>query len=207
MKNQTTFSDVEYQNRKHTTPREAFLDAMNEIISWDRWIAMIAPYYPSGKRGCPTRGIETMLWMYLLQIWFNLSDVGAENAIYDSYCMLKFMGLDFMTESVPNATTLLKFRHLLEEHSIGKIIFDDIKKALDDAGLIMHGGTIVDATLIAPPSSTKNAKCERDPEIRGRSEKCESPLSGRQRPDSERVRLSGYFGARGAEEVSQKRQG
>ena len=165
MKNQTTFSDVEYQNRKHTTPREAFLDAMNEIISWDRWIAMIAPYYPSGKRGCPTRGIETMLWMYLLQIWFNLSDVGAEDAIYDSYCMLKFMGLDFMTESVPNATTLLKFRHLLEEHSIGKIIFDDIKKALDDAGLIMHGGTIVDATLIAPPSSTKNAKCERDSEM------------------------------------------
>jgi IS5 family transposase len=165
MKNQTTFSDVEYQNRKHTTPREAFLDAMNKIIPWDRWIAMIAPYYPSGKRGRPTRGIETMLRMYLLQIWFNLSDVGVEDAIYDSYCMRKFMGLDFMTESVPDATTLLKFRHLLEENGIGKIIFDDIKKALDDAGLIMHGGTIVDATLIAAPSSTKNAKGERDPEM------------------------------------------
>lgn len=139
MKNQTTFSDVEYQNRKHTTPREAFLDAMNKIIPWDRWIAMIAPYYPSGKRGRPTRGIETMLRMYLLQIWFNLSDVGVEDAIYDSYCMRKFMGLDFMTESVPDATTLLKFRHLLEENGIGKIIFDDIKNALDDAGLIMHG--------------------------------------------------------------------
>ena len=165
MKNQTTFSDVEYQNRKHTTPREAFLDAMNKIIPWDRWIAIIAPYYPSGKRGRPTRGIETMLRMYLLQIWFNLSDAGVEDAIYDSYCMRKFMGLDFMTESVPDATTLLKFRHLLEEHGIGKIIFDDIKKALDDAGLIMHGGTIVDATLIAAPSSTKNAKGERDPEM------------------------------------------
>ena len=144
MKNQTTFSDVEYQNRKHTTPREEFLDAMNKIIPWDRWIAMIAPYYPSGKRGRPTRGIETMLRMYLLQIWLNLSDVGVEDAIYDSYCMRKFMGLDFMTELVPDATTLLKFRHLLEEHEIGKIIFDDIKKTLDDAGLIMHGGTIVD---------------------------------------------------------------
>jgi len=107
---------------------------------------MIAPHYPSGKRGRPTRGIETMLRMYLLQIWFNLSDVGVEDAIYDSYCMRKFMGLDFMAESVPDATTLLKFRHLLEENGIGKIIFDDIKKALDNASLIMHGGTIVVST-------------------------------------------------------------
>ncbi len=165
MKNQTTFSDIEYQSRKRTTKNEEFLDAMNKIVPWDRWIALIAPYYPSGKRGRPTRGIETMLRMYLLQIWFNLSDAGVEDVIYDSYCMRKFMGLDFMTESVPDATTLLKFRHLLEKHGIGKIIFEDIKKALDDAGLIMHGGTIVDATLIAAPSSTKNATGERDPEM------------------------------------------
>ena len=122
---------------------------------------MIAPHNPSGKCGRPTRGSETILRMYLLQIWINLSDVGVEDAIYDSYGMRKFMGLDFMTESVPDATTLLKFKHLLEENGIGKIIFDDIKKALDDAGLIMYGGTIVDATLIAAPSSTKNAKGER----------------------------------------------
>ena len=165
MKNQTTFSDVEYQNRKHISKKEEFLDAMNKIVPWDRWIELIKPYYPSGKRGRPVRGIETMLRMYLLQIWFNLSDAGVEDVIYDSYCMRKFMGLDFMTESVPDATTLLKFRHLLEEHGIGKIIFDDIKKALDNAGLIMHGGTIVDATLIAAPSSTKNETGERDPEM------------------------------------------
>ena len=165
MKNQTTFSDIEYQSRKHVSKKEEFLNAMNEIVPWARWIALIEPYYPSGRRGRPTRGIETMLRMYLLQIWFNLSDAGVEDAIYDSYCMRQFMGLNFMTESVPDATTLLKFRHLLEEHGIGEVIFDDIKDALDKAGLIMHGGTIVDATLIAAPSSTKNQKGERDPEM------------------------------------------
>ena len=165
MKYQSTFSDVEYQYRKHISKKEEFLDAMNKIVPWDRWISLIEPYYPSGKRGRPTRGIETMLRMYLIQIWFNLSDYAVEDAIYDSYCMRKFMGLDFMTESVPDATTLLKFRHLLEDNGIGKVIFDDIKMALDDAGLIMHGGTIVDATLIAAPSSTKNEKGERDPEM------------------------------------------
>ena len=82
MKNQTTFSDVEYQNRKRVSKKEEFLDAMNKIIPWDRWIALIKPYYPSGKRGRPTRGIETMLRMYLLQIWFNLSDAGVEDVIY-----------------------------------------------------------------------------------------------------------------------------
>ena len=165
MKNQTTISDIEYQNRKHVSKKEEFLDSINATIPWNRWISIIEPYYPSGKRGRPTRGIETMLRMYLLQDRFNLSDAGVEDAIYDSYCMRKFMGLDFMTESVPDATTLLKFRHLLEEHGIGKIIFDDVKKALDEAGLIMHGGAIVDATLIAAPSSTKNKKGDRDPEM------------------------------------------
>ena len=165
MKDQMTFSDIEYAGRKRISKKEEFLDAMDAMIPWDRWLLLIKPYYPSGKRGRPARGIITMLRMYLLQIWFNLSDEGVEDAIYDSFCMRKFMGLDFMTESVPDATTLLKFRHLLEEHDLGKVIFDDIKEALDRAGLIMHGGTIVDATLIAAPSSTKNKKGERDPEM------------------------------------------
>ena len=165
MRYQSTFSDVEYLNRKRISKREEFLDSMNEIVPWDRWIGLIKPFYPTGKRGRPTCGIETMLRMYLLQIWFNLSDEGIEDAIYDSYCMRKFMGLDFLTESVPDATTLLKFRHLLEKHGLGKIIFEDVKEALDKQGLIMHGGTIVDATLIAAPSSTKNEKGERDPEM------------------------------------------
>ena len=165
MRYQSTFSDVEYLNRKRISKREEFLDSMNEIVPWDRWIGLIKPFYPNGKRGRPTRGIETMLRMYLLQIWFNLSDEGIEDAIYDSYCMRKFMGLDFLTESVPDATTLLKFRHLLEKHGLGKIIFEDVKEALDKQGLIMHGGTIVDATMIAASSSTKNEKGECEPEM------------------------------------------
>jgi transposase, IS5 family len=165
MKNQVTFSDVEYENRKRISKREAFLNTMNQILPLSRWIALIEPYYPSGKRGRPTRGIEIMLRMYLLQLWFSLSDEGIEDAIYDSYCMRKFMGIDFISETVPDATTLLKFRHLLEEHGIGKAIFDDIKMILEQQGLIMHGGTIVDATLIEAPSSTKNESGKRDPEM------------------------------------------
>lgn len=126
---------------------------------------MISKHYPSGKRGRPTRGIETMLRMYLMQNWFNLSDEGIEDAIYDSYAMRKFMGINFLDEQVPDATTLLKFRHLIEAHKIGEQIFNDVKERLEKAGLIMHGGTIVDATIIAAPSSTKNASGERDPEM------------------------------------------
>ena len=162
---QVTFTDLEYANRKRKTKKEEFLRMMNEIIPWEAWIEMIRPYYPNGKRGRPVRGIEIMLRMYLLQIWFSLSDEGVEDAIYDSYAMRVFMKIDFTSESVPDATTLLKFRHLLEEHGIGERIFADIKSRLDKAGLIMHGGTIVDATIISAPSSTKNAEGKRDPEM------------------------------------------
>lgn len=165
MKDQLTMTDAEYAGRKRITRREEFLDKMDEIIPWKRWVEMIQPYYPSGKRGRPVRGIETMLRMYLMQVWFNLSDVGIEDAIYDSYAMRKFLGINFLDEQVPDSTTLLKFRHLLEEHEIGKAIFDDIKAQLDKSGLIMHGGTIVDATIVSAPSSTKNSTGERDPEM------------------------------------------
>ncbi len=165
MNGQLSFSDMEYSLRKRQGKKEAFLNRMEEIIPWDSWIQIIAPYYPSGYHGRPVKGIETMLRMYLLQDWFNLSDEGVEDAIYDSYAMRKFMKINFMHEQVPDATTLLKFRHLLEEHNIGDAIFKDVNDRLEKAGLIMHGGTIVDATIIAAPSSTKNAKGERDPEM------------------------------------------
>ena len=141
------------------------MQAMDGIIPWAAWIEIIRPHYPSGKRGRPVRGIETMLRMYLLQVWFNLSDVGVEDAIYDSYAMRTFMKLNFLSEQVPDATTLLKFRHLLEAHKIGEQIFEDLKNRLDKAGLLMHGGSIVDATIIHAPSSTKNAKGKRDEEM------------------------------------------
>lgn len=162
---QQTFTDIEYSSRKRKTKREEFLNTMDEMIPWSYWVDMIRPYYPSGKRGRPPRGIETMLRMYLMQIWFSLSDEGMEDAIYDSYAMRSFMHIDFMKEQVPDATTLLKFRHLIEKNRLGEKIFADVNARLESAGLIMHGGTIVDATLIAAPPSIKNRERKRDPEM------------------------------------------
>ena len=110
-------------------------------------------------------GIERMLRMYLLQIWFNLSDPATEDAIYDSYAMRKFTGIDFMTENVPDETTLCKFRHLLEENGLNKLFFDAVNRVMAATGHMMKGGTIVDATILNAPSSTKNAEKARDPEM------------------------------------------
>lgn len=162
---QQTFSDIEYSGRKRTTKRDEFLAIMNEIIPWQEWVDLIEPHYFKGKRGRPPIGIERMLRMFLLQAWFTLSDEGVEDAIYDSYAMRKFMGIDFMKEQVPDATTLLHFRHLMEEHKIGERLFKAIRRVMDETGHIMHGGTIIDATIISAPSSTKNESKERDPEM------------------------------------------
>lgn len=165
MKKQQSLTDYEYSCRKKTTKREVFLEIMDEIIPWDEWVGIIAPYYPAGKRGRPPMGIERMLRMYLLQIWFNLSDPATEDAIYDSYAMRKFTDIDFMTENVPDETTLCKFRHLLEVNGLNKLFFDAINRVMVATGHMMKGGTIVDATIINAPSSTKNAEKVRDPEM------------------------------------------
>lgn len=162
---QQTFSDIEYSGRKRKTKREEFLETMEEIIPWSEWVSLIVPLYPNGKRGRPPRGIEVMLRMFLVQVWFTLSDEGVEDAIYDSYAIRKFVGIDFLTEQAPDATTLLHFRHLLEENNLCKAMFDAIKHLMDETGHIMHGGTIVDATIINAPDSTKNASHARDPEM------------------------------------------
>ena len=162
---QQSFSDIEYSMRKKITKREEFLNIMEEIIPWDEWVEYIRPYYPSSKRGRPAKGIEIMLRMYLLQIWFNLSDEGIEDAIYDSYAFRKFMGINFLDEQVPDATTLLKFRHLIEKNKIGEQLFRAINYVLEQGGAMMKGGTIVDATIINAPSSTKNREKARDPEM------------------------------------------
>ena len=127
---QETFTDIEYSFRKKKTKREKFLEIMDEIIPWEEWVGVIKPYYPKGKRGRPPMGIEKMLRMYLLQIWFNLSDPATEDAIYDSYAMRKFTGIEFMTESVPDETTLCKFRHLLEANGLNKLFFDAINRVM-----------------------------------------------------------------------------
>jgi len=163
--NQLSFSDIEYSLRKRTTRREEFLKKMDEIIPWDEWVGYIEPYYPKGKRGRLPMGIEKMLRMYLLQSWFNLSDEGIEDGIYDSYAFRSFMKLNFASEQVPDATTLLKFRHLLEKHNIGEVFFKAIAGMLERCGYMMRGGSIMDATLIKAPSSTKNAEKKRDPEM------------------------------------------
>lgn len=165
MSGQQSFSDIEYGMRKRTTKREAFWDTMETCIVWDEWCALIEPYYFKGKRGRPSTGIEKMLRMYLLQSWFNLSDEGVEKAIYDSYAFRKFMGLNFAEEQVPDSTTLLHFRRIIEDNKIGEKLFNALNKAFEDAGFIYRGGTIVDATIISAPSSTKNGKKARDSEM------------------------------------------
>jgi IS5 family transposase len=165
MKPQKTFADIEYESRKRKTKREEFLEMMNKIIPWNEWVAIIKSYYPDGKRGRPARDIETMLRMYFLQIWFNLSDEMTEESIYDSYAMKKSMGVNFVEKQAPDATTLLKFRHMLEENHLCEKLFKDLSERLEANGCIMRGGSIVDATIIKAPSSTKNASGKRDPDM------------------------------------------
>lgn len=165
---QASFTDVEYGQRRRVSRREQFLQAMDAAIPWGRWVALIEPYYytdAAGKRGRKAKPLETMLRMYLLQAWFSLSDEGVEDAVYDSYAMRRFMGLDFTVEQVPDATTLLHFRHLLEEHRLGEKLFAAQNEIFEEQGWIMRGGSIVDATIIAAPSSTKNATGTRDPQM------------------------------------------
>jgi len=119
---QQTFSDLEYASRRRQTKRENFLNSMNAIIPWSQWVEMIQPYYPKGDHGRKPREIETMLRMYLLQNWFNLSDEGIEDVVYDSYAIRTFMRINFLKEQAPDATTLLHFRHLIENKGIAKLI-------------------------------------------------------------------------------------
>lgn len=166
---QPSFADVEYGNRRRVSRRERFLQMMDATIPWDVWTGLIEPFYYQdrvGKRGRKAKPVETMLRMYLLQAWFSLSDEGVEDAIYDSYAMRRFMGLDFTREQVPDATTLLHFRHLLEKHRLGEKLFAAQNAIFEEHGWIMRGGTIVDATIIAAASSTKNATGTRDPEMK-----------------------------------------
>lgn len=166
--NPPSFTDIEYGNRRRVCRREQFLDTMDGAIPWTREVALIEPHYYAdrpGKKGRKAKPIEAMLRMYLLQVWSSLSDEGVEDAIYDSYAMRRFMRLDFGVEQVPDATTLLHFRHLLEKHQLGEKLLGAQNEIFDAEGWIMHGGSIVDATIIAAPSSTKNATGERDPEV------------------------------------------
>jgi IS5 family transposase len=139
---------------------------MERVVPWAKLIAVIEPLYPtSGRVGRQPTGVAKMLRMYLLQQWYGLADEALEDSIYDSQALRDFVGIDLSRESVPDATTLLKFRRLLLAGDLTKAMFEEINAHLHQQGLLMRAGTIVDATIIAAPSSTKNASGERDPEM------------------------------------------
>jgi IS5 family transposase len=162
---QISFAQSEYAGKKKVTRREKFLGEMERVVPWSQLVALIHPHYPTGRRGRPPVGLERMLRIYFLQQWYTLADEALEDALYDSQALRTFAGLDLSVESVPDATTLLGFRHLLEEHALGPKILQGVNAHLSERQLLMREGTIVDATIIAAPPSTKNAKKERDPEM------------------------------------------
>jgi transposase, IS5 family len=164
--NQRSFASAEYAMKKKQTRREKFLGEMERIVPWPRLIAVIEPLYPkSGRVGRQPIGVPRMLRMYCLQQWYGLADEALEDALYDSQALRDFVGIDLSRESVPDATTLLKFRRLLQDNDLTRALFDEINAHLAEQGLLMRAGTIVDATIIAAPSSTKNAEKARDPEM------------------------------------------
>lgn len=165
IKQQSSFASAEYASKGRITRREKFLSQMQAIVPWAALLAVIEPHYPKGLRGRPPIGVQRMLRLYFLQQWYSLSDEGLEDALYDIVSLRQFVGIDLGREAVPDATTMLKFRRLLEEHALSQQMLHTINEDLHQRGLLMKAGTIVDATLIAAPSSTKNSKGQRDPEM------------------------------------------
>ena len=164
MTHQPSFSQAEFATKKKTTRREKFLAHMETLLPWPQLLAVIEPFYPKGERGRPPLGLERMVRVYFLQQWYGLADEALEDALYDSQALQSFARIDLAAEGVPDATTLLKFRHLLETHDLCKGLFAAINADLAARGLLLRAGTLVDATLIAAPSSTKNQAKQRDPE-------------------------------------------
>ncbi len=163
---QSSFSELEYAAKKRRTRRDRFLAEIEAVTPWAELVSAIEAFYPKGEgRGRPPIGLLRMLRMYVAQQCFGLSDEGIEDAIYDSQAIRRFVGIDLSREAAPDATTLLKFRRLLEKHELTRKVFETINAHLAAKGLLMREGTIVDATLIAAPPSTKNRDKQRDPEM------------------------------------------
>ena len=163
---QWSFSELEYASKKKVTRRDRFLSEIETMTPWSALEAELEPFYPKGGgRGRPPIGLNRMLRMYIAQQCFGLSDEGIEDALYDSQAIRRFVGIDLSRESAPDATTLLKFRRLLETHGLTQRIFETINAHLAERGLLLRQGTIVDATLIAAPPSTKNRQKARDAEM------------------------------------------
>ena len=154
-----------YEHYRKPTRRDEFLKTMNAIVPWSALCEVIEPHYPKAGNGRPPIGLERMLRIHFIQHWFNLADLACEEALYDSASLRRFVGIDLGCEPVPDATTLLKFRRLLNEHKLGEALFAKVGQELQARGFKVNTGTIVDATIIGAPSSTKNADKARDPEM------------------------------------------
>ncbi len=161
---QRSFGSVEYEHKKVKTRRQRFLERMERLVPWETLEERIAPVYPKPGRGRRPYPLRVMLRIHCLQLWFNLSDPGMEQELYDSRSMLEFAGLS-LSEPIPDETTILNFRHLLERHRLGTELFATINAQLAERGLLVREGTIVDSTIISAPSSTKNRERARDPEM------------------------------------------
>lgn len=162
---QQTFAAGDFERFRKPTRREKFLAEMDSVVPWSQLCKVIEPFYPRAGNGRPPIGLERMLRIYFLQHWFNLSDPGAEEALYESRSMCRFVGIDLGREPVPDETTILNFRHLLERHELGDQLFRSVGKYLQDQGMKIANGTIVDASIINAPNSTKNKEKSRDPEM------------------------------------------
>jgi len=161
---QLTFAAGTFEPYRKPTRREIFLAEMDRVIPWKELGAVIEPFYPKAGNGRPPIGLERMLRIYFLQHWFNLSDPGAEEALYESRSMCRFVGIDLGKEAVPDETTICKFRHLLERNQLGDKLFKEVSKFLQVNGFKIANGTIVDATIMHSPPSTKNKDKARDPD-------------------------------------------
>ncbi len=166
MNRQKTLANAStFEKYKKPTKREKFLAEMERVVPWKELYSLIEPFYPKAGKGRPPVGLERMLRIHFLQSWFNLSDPGAEEALYDMESLRRFVGIDLGNEPVPDETTICKFRHLLEAHGLGERIFQEVNAHLEEKGLRLSEGTIMDATIINAPSSTKNQDRKRDPDM------------------------------------------
>jgi len=154
---QTTLGSTDWALKTKVTRRAQFLNEMEAVVPWPRLLAVIEPHYPKAEQGRPPHPLPRMLRIYFMQQWFNLSDPAMEDALYDSEAMRRFAGIELTADLVPDETTILRFRHLLEQHRLTAALFSEVRQLLEDKKLLLKSGTIVDATIIAAPPSTKNA--------------------------------------------------
>jgi len=165
MQQQTLASQASFEKYGRKTRRELFLEEMNQVVPWSELEALVEPHYPKAGNGRRPVGLGIMLRTYFVQQWFNLSDPGVEEALYDSTSLRRFVGVDLGVAPAPDETSVCRFRHLLEKHELGGAMLDAVNHHLDSKGIRITTGTIVDATIIHAPSSTKNSTGERDPEM------------------------------------------